>query len=90
MLGSAILSVRLGGIYALESLAREHSQQYAEQILKLFCAFARHPTGDAERTPDSEAKRLPRSDVQAVMDVIGCYDKLVFPPQRDNSEFESS
>ena len=77
MLGSNVLSVRLGGIYALESLAREHSQQYAPQILKLFCAFARHPTEDADRTPDSAAKRPPRSDVQAVMEVIGCYDKLV-------------
>ena len=90
MLGSIVLSARLGGIYALENLAREHPQQYARQILGLFCAFARHPTEDADRSPDSEAKRPPRSDVQAVMEMIGCYDQLISPIRHGNSEFERS
>ena len=47
MLGSDVLSVRLGGIYALERLASEHPQQYHVQIMKLACAFVRHPTKDA-------------------------------------------
>ena len=44
MLGSKELSVRLGGIYALERLAREYSGDYHTQIMRLFCAFVRNPT----------------------------------------------
>ena len=41
MLGSDVLAVRLGGIYALERLAAEHPEQYHVQIMQLFCAFVR-------------------------------------------------
>ena len=44
MLGSEILSVRLGGIYALRSLAEEHPEQYHVQVMRQLCAFVRHPT----------------------------------------------
>ena len=44
MLGNRALSVRLGGIYALQRLAEEHPEQYHIQIMRIFCAFARHPT----------------------------------------------
>ena len=40
MLGSHVLSVRLGGIYALTRLAREHPGDYHTQIMSLLCAFA--------------------------------------------------
>ena len=43
MLGSNVLSVRLGGIYALRSLAEEHPEEYHVQIMRLFCVFVRHP-----------------------------------------------
>lgn len=46
MLGSEVLSVRLGGIYALQRLAEEYPEEYHVQILQLFCAFIRHPTKD--------------------------------------------
>ena len=46
MLGSEILSVRLGGIYALARLAREHPEDHHTQIMRLFCAFVRHPVGE--------------------------------------------
>ena len=46
MLGDKVLSVRLGGIYALERLAAEHPKQYHIQVMKLLCAFVRHPTSD--------------------------------------------
>ena len=57
MLGNDVLSVRLGGIYALEHLAREHPDQYHLQIVKLLCAFVRNPPreGGIETTP-SEGK----------------------------------
>ena len=46
MLGSKVLAVRLGGIYALARLAREHPVDYHLQIMSLLCAFVRHPTGE--------------------------------------------
>ena len=45
MLGSKELSVRLGGIYALDRLAREYPGDYHVQIMSLLCAFVRNPTG---------------------------------------------
>ena len=47
MLGSDLLSVRLGGVYALDNLAEEYPEQYHLQIMRLFCAFIRHPNGSA-------------------------------------------
>lgn len=41
MLGSQNLITRLAGIYALERLAREHSEEYHLQIMELLCRFAR-------------------------------------------------
>ncbi len=87
MLGSEVLSVRLGGIYALERLAAEHPEQYHIQIMQLFCAFVRHPTVDEREKQEQRAleaasasKDLPssvqaRADVQAVMTAIGTRDK---------------
>ena len=46
MLGSKVLAVRLGGIYALARLARDHSGDYHTQIMSLLCAFVRNPTGE--------------------------------------------
>ena len=80
MLGSEVLTVRLGGIYVLQRLAEEHPKQYHVQIMRLLCAFVRHPiTGkrddimiDAGETPHR------REDVQAVMTAISaCHPKQV-------------
>ncbi len=49
MLGSEVLAVRLGGIYALQRLAHEYPQQYHIQIMQMFCAFVLSPTPDAEQ-----------------------------------------
>ena len=69
MLGSDVLAVRLGGIYALQRLAGEHPEEYHVQIMKLFCAFVRNPTADQTIPADPNAKV--REDVQAVMNAIG-------------------
>ena len=78
MLGSEILSVRLGGIYALQSLIEEFPEQYYVQCMRLLCAFVRNPTNDDNEETHSDAyyrygARIPklREDVQAIMDVIG-------------------
>ena len=80
MLGSSALSVRLGGIYALRRLSEDHPEIYHIEIMRLFCAFARNPTGDAGspawqdsrgRDPweEIEGPQL-REDVRAIMDAI--------------------
>ena len=73
MLGSGVLSVRMGGIYALQRLAEEHPKEYEIQILGLFCAFVRHPTKDESTTllPGNETEEPLREDVQAIMAFIG-------------------
>ena len=83
MLGNNALSVRLGGIYALERLAAEHPQQYHVQIMKLLCAFVCNPTRDedyekklAERNADPRTLSMPRQDVQAAIDAIGSRDDV--------------
>ena len=73
MLGSDVLSVRLGGIYALQRLAVEHPQQYHIQIMQLLCAYARHPTRDESEAAVGEEVDPPtelRQDVQAVLTAI--------------------
>ena len=44
MLGSGILSVRLGGIYTLQRLAEDDPEQYHVPIMQQLCSFVRHPT----------------------------------------------
>ncbi len=80
MLGSNILSVRLGGIYALQRLAKEHPEQYHIQIMQLLCAFVRHPTnGDGVETqPDNEEEPRLREDIQAAIEAISsCHSRQI-------------
>ena len=72
MLGSDVLSVRLGGISALQRLAEEHPRQFHVQVLQLFCAFVQHPVKDegVEKEIDQEREPQLRQDVQAVMTAI--------------------
>ena len=77
MLGSNVLAVRMGGIYALIRLADDHPGQYYVQIMELFCAFARNPTESTENQnrrdteePEEIARPSLRDDVQAVMTAI--------------------
>ena len=87
MLGSGVLSVRLGGIYALRRLAEDHPEHYHIEIMKLFCAFVRNPTGEAGGSNWKDSRgRDPleeidgpqlREDVQSIMDGIGSRSKMV-------------
>ena len=78
MLGNSVLSVRMGGIYALRRLAEEHPNEYRVQITRLLCAFARHPIKDNNIAPtltgEKEQDDVPqvlRADVQDAMYMIG-------------------
>ena len=88
MLGGRVLSVRLGGIYALQSLASEDPDQYHIKIMRLFCAFVRNLDGvqdgslttateigsGGEEEGNDQPPRM-REDVQAVMEAIGGRDE---------------
>ena len=69
MLDSEGLSVRLGGIYALERLAREHAENYHIPIIKILCAFVHKPY------PPRDENDTIRKDVQAIMTALGGRNK---------------
>lgn len=97
MLGSRVLAVRLGGIYALQRLATEHPEEYHVQIMRLFCAFVRLPTpegtdavglgghqaGEATRAGAAGGNVRPRQDVEAVMEAIATRSKVGIGLERD-------
>ena len=90
MLGSEVLSVRLGGIYALQSLAQEHPGQYHVQIMRLFCAFVRYPTRGPSLKPDLKGNQNGdllgiRQDVEAVIQAIGSRPKSLVALERNAS-----
>lgn len=76
MLGSGVLSVRLGGIYALDRLAREYPSEYHVPIVELFCAFVRNPADKVSEIELRRRARDPRApalgvDIVEVMAAIG-------------------
>ena len=68
MLGSPVLSVRLGGIFALQRLAEEHPEQYHVQVMRLFCAFVRNPP---RMVGEPTVRGQLRADVQVAITAIG-------------------
>ena len=92
MLGSEVLAVRLGGIYALQRLAAEHPEQYHVQIMQLFCAYVRNPTGQASihilRYDNGKPVYGPREDVQAVMYAIGSRNDADIALERAAENFQ--
>ncbi len=91
MLGSNVLSVRMGGIYALQKLAEEHPKEYHIQIMNLLGAFVRHPTRDEtilsvldDRAGKDEQTENSREDVQAVMQIIGHRSQSTIDAEESN------
>ena len=77
MLGSEDLSVRFGGMYALESLAEHEPDTYHIQIMSVFSAFVRNwpakgglNSGQNDGASGNEERELPE-DARAILDVIG-------------------
>ena len=63
MLGSSVLSVRLGGIYALRHLAIEHPEQYHVQVMEQLCAYVRGANGvDGQLTAVKEKHVVTREE----------------------------
>ena len=100
LLGHATLSARLGGVYALQQLDSEFPDRYHIPVMRLFCAFARHPTSDAsldqqvvQRTQHTSyiGRELSlRADVQAVMEVIALRDRRSIEIEMADRNFRMS
>ena len=93
MIGNEVLSVRLGGIYALGRLAAEHPEEYHLQVMELFCEFVRHPTRNQriEIPPENDQEqddRTLRADVQNVMRVIGFRSPTGIALEQGSKEFK--
>ena len=94
MLGSKTLSVRLGGIYALQRLATEYPGQYYVLVMGLLCAFVRHPTQDEsieakELYDDEGGVHYPplREDVQSILSMFRYRDQVKVEIEKKN-EFD--
>ncbi len=91
MLGSDVLAVRMGGIYALQRLAEEHPEQYYLQIMDLLAAFVRYPTRDksieAEEDVQEKAndqKVILREDVKPIVDMIRNRSEILIALEKRN------
>ena len=71
MIGSEVLSVRLGGIYALARLAREDPGDDHTQIMRLLCSFVRHPAGDPVEASMPEEGSTPTAELNRGWDEAG-------------------
>jgi hypothetical protein len=68
LLGNERIDVRLGGIYALESIARD-SQKYHWTVMEVLTAYVRKYS--PRKSEDATDKEKLREDIQAAMTVIG-------------------
>jgi len=68
-LGSEKLEVRLGGIYALERIARDSEKDHWS-IMEVLTAYVRERSPWSKDKKDDSLKR-PSSDIQAVLTVLG-------------------
>ncbi len=83
MLGSAVLTTRMGGISALSRLAETHPEDYHVQVMEALAGFIRFPTKDEdlvkslkEGAEDNAAQKkdqpqVCRPDVEAAAQAIG-------------------
>jgi uncharacterized protein YjbI with pentapeptide repeats len=80
-LGHAELDVRLGGIYALERIARDSAADRGP-IVEVLTAFIRTHAPWPPARPDKAPQRLiPRTDVQAALTVLGRRHRYSGPVQ---------
>jgi hypothetical protein len=70
-LGSTTLDVRIGGIYALERVARDSDSDHPT-VMEVLCSFIRREFRAQPSVPEAtEPGRLIRPDIQAAIRVVG-------------------
>jgi hypothetical protein len=92
LLGSDKLEGRIGGVYALERLAKDSRERDSSTILEVLCAYVRehapstawHPSGVAP-VGDAELDRpvRPATDVQAALTALGRRQRMNGEPPLD-------
>ena len=78
MLGSDVLTIRMGGIYELQQLSKEYPEECHIKVVSLFCDFLRNPVG-SESDPEAVFVEIEgyhdlpkaREDMQAIASAIG-------------------
>lgn len=71
--------ITLGGIYALETIAKESKKKYAWTIMEILCAFIRHRSLEWKKEAEAETLLINKKliypplpeDIQAALTVIG-------------------
>ena len=77
MLGSEVLSTRIGAIYSLMRLADDRPEQFHVQVMILFCAFLRNPP------PYAGQKKTVRDDVHTILQVLKKRSKSAIQLEKD-------
>jgi hypothetical protein len=91
LLGSDKLEVRLGGVYALERLAKDSRERDSSTILEVLCAYVREHAplpprdqpGKASCDDAGETKAHPDTDVQAALTALGRRQRMDGEPPLD-------
>ncbi len=91
LLGSDKLEVRLGGVYALERLAKDSRERDSSTILEVLCAYVREhapwpPRDQPGKAPGNDAeetKPRPATDVQAALTALGRRQRMDGEPALD-------
>ena len=68
--GERKMAIRLGGIYALERIAKDSEKDHGP-VMEVLTAYVRENAPAQERDPAEERTRLPTADIQAILTVIG-------------------
>ena len=91
MLGSSVVAVRLGGIYALQGLAEQHPEQYHVPVMQQLCSFVRYPT-EVEGQPTvgpSEVGGLGGLEIEVVREDIQSAIHSIASCHTRNLQFET-
>jgi hypothetical protein len=87
--GDPRLEIRLGGIYALERIARDSPQRDYNTVMEVLTAYVRENAGltsgkgATEGDDETEQIDLVNADIQAVLDVIGRRQEQDPVPEED-------
>ena len=80
-LGSDIVSVRLGGIYALERIARDSAEDHWPVMQVLVGCVPRRPSLDKQPLEEPPSRSTP-ADIQAILGVLGRLNTKYADPAR--------
>src|SRR5215203_26627 len=70
--GEPKLELRLGGIYALERIAKDSPERDYSTVMEVLTAYVRQNSSiPSKETNEATGLKEPRADIKAVLDVVG-------------------